>query len=895
MVNWGKLVVRPGINAIRQHKLTIVIWASILILGLFTYVRILLKEGFPSFEVPIIVIDANYLVNDQIRVDQEVGLPVANKILQDIEGSVDFQITSYQNGFNLVVRFGDNVDLGQKRTEIDQVLEQYRLEYQGFIANTSTVDATKFLNKYDLLLSFAPGPMTDQGLITDFVSKLADNSDLVDLEVVPLYQQTTDPSTGQNKQVQIGVGRVGYRANGQLIFRPAINIGLVKASQMGVIEFSDSIKKTVDQIMEGQEYQDSRLIYSGDFAKSLADQLGSLEENILEGILIVVLVTGLIISFRAAIVMALFMLTVLAIVFISMEIFGKSLNTVSLFALILTLGLFVDDATVMVESIEADNQTGKDRLLVVRSGVGRVAKATIAGTLTTILVFLPLIFIKGVLGQFIKILPETVVIALLASLITSVVLVPFLSYQIVLPKKPKRVHSWLCKLSLGGWIRRFAQTYSRFIMQLGDSTSKKTITIASSVILGLICLIASGVFFSKLGFDIFPNPRDSEGIIIKGIPASQLSLEDLSRITEEIDHTIIDSVGDYSQEVYYLIANPQAVYLQIKLIDSKRPRASVLSERLQARLAQIQGISLEVNQEAVGPPSEEYPFEFRVYIDQDNMNSLAKDLEDYLSNIVIQSESSITPITIDQVATSGLGEVSRTKEGRYLLVGVKFSSDSVNEMITSLRQKILEHYDEEYLKKYSINQSNFDFEVGQESENAKSFESIQYGFILALILMLGLLVVMFRSVLQSILIFIAIPFGFLGVSMALYFTSNPVSFFVMVGLTGLVGIAVNNSIMITDYYNQEKALGQDIYQAAGNAINKRLRALITTSLTTILALVPLVLTDPFWEPLALTIIFGLLSSTLLVIFAFPYYLIFAESLSTRIKQSKPEVTNENKH
>ena len=100
----------------------------------------------------------------------------------------------------------------------------------------------------------------------------------------------------------------------------------------------------------------------------------------------------------------------------------------------------------------------------------------------------------------------------------------------------------------------------------------------------------------------------------------------------------------------------------------------------------------------------------------------------------------------------------------------------------------------------------------------------------------------------------------------------------MVGLLGLIGIVVNNSILLTEYANQEKDAGKDRYQAIGAAVKDRIRPLLTTTLTTVFALIPLALSDPFWQPLAYTLIFGMLSSTLLIILSFPYYYLGVERL-----------------
>lgn len=124
----------------------------------------------------------------------------------------------------------------------------------------------------------------------------------------------------------------------------------------------------------------------------------------------------------------------------------------------------------------------------------------------------------------------------------------------------------------------------------------------------------------------------------------------------------------------------------------------------------------------------------------------------------------------------------------------------------------------------------------------------------------------------------AIPFSWLGVALGLYITDNALSFFVMIGFFALIGIAVNNTILLTDFANQARNEGAGRIDAMSQAIRTRFRPLITTSLTSVVALIPLALSDPFWESLAVTLIFGLLSSMIFVLITFPYYYLAAELL-----------------
>ena len=181
--------------------------------------------------------------------------------------------------------------------------------------------------------------------------------------------------------------------------------------------------------------------------------------------------------------------------------------------------------------------------------------------------------------------------------------------------------------------------------------------------------------------------------------------------------------------------------------------------------------------------------------------------------------------------------------------------------------------------------SDIAIDTGQEDENQKSFQSMMIAFPILLIVMYVLLAFQFKSLLQPLFIFTAIPFSFLGVGAGLYLTNNSASFFVMIGFFALIGVSLNNTILITDYANQGRARGLGRVESIAQALEQRFRPLLTTSITSVVALIPLALTDPFWQSLSVTLIFGLLSSTLLVVLCFPYYLIAAETLRAGTRKS----------
>jgi multidrug efflux pump subunit AcrB len=165
----------------------------------------------------------------------------------------------------------------------------------------------------------------------------------------------------------------------------------------------------------------------------------------------------------------------------------------------------------------------------------------------------------------------------------------------------------------------------------------------------------------------------------------------------------------------------------------------------------------------------------------------------------------------------------------------------------------------------------YSYTIGGELESrTDAFGGMTNAVLIAVISILAVLVLQFRSVKQPLIVFVAIPFAFTGMIWALLITGNTFSFTAFVGLTSLVGIVVNNSIILVDYINKLRERGESLNQALQNAAEIRLTPIVLTALTTIGGLLPLTLRGgTIWAPMGWTIIGGLMVSTMLTLIIVP--------------------------
>lgn len=875
-----------------KTRFSLLFWASLIIFGSLSYTFLFKREGFPSVAPSIGVVNGVYFVNDSEKVDREITKPLVDAI-KDREDIKSINSTSGDNFYVLQIEFDANTDVVDSLNQITNKDNLVNFPSSATIEN-KPIRFDKFSDDGDdLLVALYPvdGIATPDELmavgnqLTEFINK---SSGVIErAKLFNPFRVGADPITGEEKREQISFDRYAEYVNNNFTQSSSITIGIKGVGGTDALHLYDSVSELIADAEKQSFMQDYKLAITADFAEGIREQIGSLQENLIGGLLVVLLVSFLLINARASLLTAVSMIAVLAVTVGLLYIFGFTLNTITLFSLILCLGLIVDDTTIMIEAIDSHRRDKKTKREIIASAVKRVAKASTAGTFTTILGFAPMLFIGGILGSFIRAIPITVIISLLTSLIVSLGLIPLMSKYALLSSK-KRWFDRFDELNPVPSLERVTSSRVAHTIRIIKRKRKLGISVAVvSIILSLGFIVLSGYFFTKGKFNIFPATKDTDGLIISlQFPAGQ-EIEKNEKITTTVMQKSGALLGDSLKEMsLYSSGGPQAatVYVQLTPLQEREPKSPQLKELLTAGLADTEDAIIAVSQQDVGPPSGS--FAVRVFSEDSNATKeLVADLQEYIKSLKVERpDGSIASTKNVQIADDQ--SVVRDGGRRYVEISASFDADDTSTLVTLAQNAVEDEFNSEKLASYGLNDDAIGFNFGGEEDNQESFKSMLIAFPILLVAMYLLLVVQFRSLLQPLLIFSAIPFSFFGVAAGLYYTNNPLSFFVMIGFFALIGISVNNTILLTDYANQEKAKGLGSVDAIAEAIRERFRPLLTTSITSIVALIPLVLADPFWESLGVTLIFGLLSSTILVIVSFPYYYLVAEWLRSKVSRQQ---------
>ena len=863
-----------------HHKQAIIFFSLLVVAGALSYTTFLKREGFPAIQTPISIAGGAYFVDSQETIDKTILQPV-NQTLLENEKVETVQSTARQNTFQLFAGFEESVGSAEGAQIVKDAFESNNLP-DGVEYQVPTIDVSKYMNEYIILLSvYSEDGSLDlrqtQDRAADVTNELLKIDGTTGVEILEPFTIGLDQATGDQRTIQTGFSRYGSTdsADGSLTLRPSVVVGLKVGEDVDTIDYSQRVSDKIDELSGSAEFSDVTVAVSADTAPSILTQIASLQSNLLTGLLAVAMVSLLLITWRASIITALFMISVVLVTILILWAIGYTLNTITLFALVLSLGLFVDDATIIVEALDASKAKKNKPMDAIKEAIGKVGAASFAGTFTTVLVFLPMAFISGILGSFIRIMPITIITALITSLILSLTLIPVLA-KFLLLNTPKKSRS-----PLGPLEAKIANKLGSLPLVFHRSRTKGVLLSIGMVGISVVFIFTSMIYAQKVSFNIFPPSKDSDLINLSVDYEPGTSIAEAESIADQIDAEVIGAVepgliesisysvlsgsGELSNE---RSANALIVLKPFTERDIKSPE---IIDSLHSVTQDISGARIRFGQLDAGPPAEEFPFKVQIFTPEiDDARRLSQDIESFLSGSEIERPNG-TKAYVDATATNYFDSTVRIDGDRVFQVAAGFDADDTTALVQSAQTKVEEEFTDARLAEYGLSTNNLEFDFGQESENQESFASMGLVGMLSLFAMYLLLGLQFRSLLNPILIFLAIPFSLLGVFAGLYYTGNSLSFFVMIGVFGLIGIAVNNTILLTDYVNQERRAGKGVVDAISQATQKRFRPLVTTSTTTVVALLPLALSDPFWEALAFTIIFGLLSSTFLVVVAFPYY------------------------
>ena len=694
----------------------------------------------------------------------------------------------------------------------------------------------------------------------------------------------------------------------------------------------DAFKKSLPASIDMQFHFDQ--------AENVNKRLSGLSFDFIIAILLVA-ITLLPLGMRAATVVMISIPLSLAIGIVLLNLMGYNLNQLSIVGLVVALGLLVDDSIVVVENIERWLRDGHSRLEATLKATQQIGLAVVGCTATLIIAFLPLVFMPEAAGDFIRSLPMAVITSVIASMLVSLTIVPFLSSRLL----KEHVGHPDGNIFMRGLKKIISGSYSRL---LDRALQRPGLTIVAT----LLIFGGSLALFPVVGFSLFPASEKPQ-FMVDVIAPLQSNLEYTDKVSKEIEQElrkipeveyVAANIGHGNPRVYYNIIpeNERSDYAQlfVQLDEHTSPaRKLAIIEDLRKRWTPYPGAKVEVKNFEQGPPVVA-PVEVRLYGDNlDTLSSLARKVEEqlkktegaiYVTNPMRHRKTDIrVDINKEKAIQSGVPSLNIDRTVRLAVAGIEagsFTDDNGDEytiLVTRPREKTpgLDVFDNLYVNGYNgnaiplrqiadlkfesspLNINHFNktrtvsvsanvkkgflndevirtvvkemdamklpagyyYNMGGEVESRQeSFGGFATIIIVTIFLFVAVLILEFRTFKSTLIVLSVIPLGIVGAVIALWLTGNSLSFVATIGIIALAGIEVKNTILLVDFTNQLREQGRSLDEAIREAGEVRFLPIVLTSMTAIGGLFPIAIsTNPLISPLAIVMIGGLISSTIL--------------------------------
>lgn len=788
---------------------------------------------------------------------------------------------------------------------------------------------------------------------------------LDDLRALPI--KTTDPATGADGTTTLGdIATVDITAKNTAMSarvngKEAVALVVNATSTANIVETSDRLASKLDDLgpLVGSDAEFSIIF---DQAPYITLSINSLMKEGGVGLLMAVVVILLfLLSVRSTLVTAISIPMSLLLAFIGMKISGYTLNVLTMSALAITIGRVVDDSIVVIENIKRHLEYGKPKRQAIIDAVREVASAVTASTIVTLLVYVPVAFVSGLVGQLFKPFALTVVLAMAASLFVSLTIVPVLAYWFVRPSKAVReaiaevsgsavnanddgsstgVVDKLEALRLkaeetedASWLRRAYRpalrgTQKHPVVTLVAAVLILILTGALYPLLNVNLLGNTGQNFASLGQSAPPG-TDMETLVEHAIEGESalLDVDGVESVATTIG-TGMSMMGQGSSISYFVTtdvnkdqeklaaelekvltahssgdevtANSTTSFLSSTIdVDIVAADDATLAEANRVVMEALDGV--EGAKSVTSNLSAEQP-SVKITVNREAAGALGLTENAVVGMIAAQMVSaSIGEIALDNIDTEIhlkiADPVTTFEELKNMQVmGMPLAQIATVEQVNvvpsvvtangqrtatvavepadpddlgSLRTAVAERVEAAKLPEGATT-----VEAGAAEEIADMFRQLGLAMLAAILLIYVTLVWIFKSLGQPLLLLVSIPFSAIGAIVGLMITRQPLGIAALVGMLMLIGIVVTNAVVLVDLVNQYRRAGMDMDEAIDLGAQRRVRPIVMTAISTIAAMAPMALGISGQEgfisqPMAITVIGGLFSSTALTLVLLP--------------------------
>ena len=750
--------------------------------------------------------------------------------------------------------------------------------------------------------------------------------------------------------------------------KPAVLVNVLKTQAEDALVISRAVHRFVKEKQQRLP-PGARISVIYDATDMLQDRIDLLVKNGIIGLALVFFLLWLFLDIRLSFWAGMGIPISLGGGVVILWLLGGTINMISLFGLIMVLGIVVDDAIVVGEAIFVHRKNGQGPLMAAVEGVWEVGMPVVAAVITTIVAFLPLAYINGIMGKFIFILPVVVIACLAISLVECLILLPAHLSHLPDPDAEKTkvffLFSWIEYLHtfMARRLEWFVEKV--YLPFLGRALRWRYVSLCSAIALFMVILgfMQGGLLkfqvFSELdGFIVtsnveFPNgtPPEVTQAAMEQVEAAMLRLNGRLKTLsgEPLLKESLVLVGVTSGEMPSFGPNYGSMHAVLLPSEQRGIHSKDIMVMWEKEVGTIPGVkSLTFSGMAAGPPGA--PIE--VWIqghDMDAIRSAATDIQERLAEFdgVFQIRSDFSPgknelrlalkpearglgLTVEDLARQvyagyfgqeavrlqrgrddvkimvrytekersrisdfkdirirtpqgrevpllsvatvafgpGYATITRTNGMRRVAVSADVDNNraNANEIMAELSAGYFQSLNKKYPGLYISLQ-------GEKKKMRESFSSLMVGFPMAIVGIFIIIATMFRSYVQPFVIMITVPFGIIGAILGHLALGYDLSLMSIFGMVALTGVVVNDAIVLIERVNENLAEGMPFEEALLSGGQRRFRAILLTTLSTVGGLAPLImetnLQAKFLIPMALSLAGGVAFATVLTLVLIP--------------------------
>lgn len=893
---------------------------------------------------------------DSVNLPDEAEAPSFLKFDISMMPSIQMAVTSggdsvaeYQSQVDGLISELENVDGVASITENGSVTEeiQVNLDTEALAKyNMSQSDIADIIKANNISIPNATVTDTEDSssISTRTVSEIGGVEELQELVLAELPD---DGGTVTLDDVaEVSIEEQASKTLTRMNQEEAMSIDVMLASDANASNVNKEFNKVLDEKLDEEKFSNLTVETLYDEGEYIDVAINSVYTSLISGaILAMVVLFAFLRNLKAPLIIGIAIpfsvITTFALLFFT----DISINMMTLGGLALGIGMLVDNAVVVIENIYRHLSMGKKPKQAASEGTKEVASAIIASTLTTAAVFLPVVFVSGLVGQLFTPFAITVAFSLLGSLFIALTVVPMLASRI-LTAPDENLEQIRSERSYMKALRRFTRwALNHRILVL---------------LLTTILLIAGALGIYNQGINLMPE--SDEGALTIEVEKDQGAIfEDTFETVEKIENklkdypevdTYLSNIGSTSQMSMTEETNKASVMTTLvdpgdrnvstnEFINDIEDEIEKIDESADINIVPMSQsgmggepntLTLNVSDDSADRLAESESTIIQALKDDDQIEDVQSSREDMVKELQVQvdraaaRENGLQPAQVGSAlyeASNGVQASTVENNNEFLSIVVKYPDDILTsmdefrdvqiangegeyvalsdvaelkevDMLPLITRDSMEETSEltvTYSSNMSLNEAgtyvenivedadfsdNTHYSIGGDLEMlTDAMPQMLLALILGIVFIYLVMVAQFESFRHPFIVIMAVPLSIIGVMLALVITNNPLSIVSFVGIIMLLGIVVNNSILLVDYTNQQKERGYTTLEALELSVQHRFRPIVITALTTALGMLPLAIGigegGEMVASMGIVVIGGLASSTVFTLFIIPIF------------------------